>query len=213
MSIRRKTESNHKSATAVAAKQSASAPNNQAAATAVPGQVPSNATAMQRISELVSQGNFERAFQLLNAKGEDLESQHAKAVCLMRLGRYTEAIQVFRRLVLNPGCIWMRPDRPLLYKTNFALALLLGGHPAGCTAVLSEIDQDKHPSVIRIRALIRRWEKTLPFWEKFNWRWCAIEPVNRPVIADFAAGDFVEPVNLPNDPSPSNPTPSLKTAA
>ena len=207
MSIRRKTESNHQSATAVAAQKSSHAPNS------VPGQVPPNVSALQRISELVSQGNFERAFHLLNAKGEDLESQHAKAVCLMRLGRYTEAIAVLRKLVLNPGCIWMRPEIPLLYKTNFATALLLGGHPAGCTAVLSEIDNDNHSSVIRLREIIKRWEKTLSFWQRLNWRWCVIEPVNRPVTIDFVPGEFFEPVTLPTDPMPNKPNPSLKTAA
>ena len=208
MSVRRHTENTNPSATSVAG-QPSSVTAKQIAASPIPG----HSSAMHRINELVSQGNFEKAFQLLNTKGDDLESQHAKGVCLLRLGRYKEAIDVFRRLVLNPGCIWMRPDRPLLYKTNFAVALLLGGHPAGCTAVLSEIDNDKHPSVVRLREIIKRWEKTLSFWQRFNWRWLVLEPENCPVNVDFVPGEFVEQVTVPTDPLPSNPTPSLKTAA
>ena len=209
MSVRRRIETNNQSTATAVSESSSPAAHKEFLTSPIIG----HSTEMQRISELVSQGNFERAFQLLNAKGEDLESQHAKAVCLMRLGRHREAIEVFRRLVLNPGCIWMREDRPLLYKTNFAMALLLDGHPAGCTAVLSEINNDKHPSVARLRAVIKHWETTMTSWQRFNWRWFVIEPVNRPVLIDFAPGEFVEQSTLPTDPQPLKPTPSLKTAA
>ena len=41
-------------------------------------------------------------------------------------------MRLYYGLVLNPGCTWMRPDLPLVYKTNYATALVLGGNPSGC---------------------------------------------------------------------------------
>jgi hypothetical protein len=144
----------------------------------------------QRLVELVARGDYDRAIQFLHATGKGSASQHDKAVCLMRLGRFAEAVEILRKLVLNHDCVWMRPDVPLVYKTNFATALLLGGHPAGCRSLLGELDDGTIPAVIKMREILSNWEKTMNFWQRLNWRWMGIEPENKPVLFDGVAGDF-----------------------
>ncbi len=160
---------------------------------------PEDALVYQGISGLVSKCEFEQACRLLNANFRGIAGEHARAVCLIRLGHYLKAIEILRGLVLSPGCTWMRPDVPLLYKTNFATALLMGGHPAGCRSILGEIMAPSDPSVMRLQATLNRWEGTLSFWERINWRWFSIEPANRPVPVDSAGdqpGDFFRPMPL-----------------
>jgi len=101
-------------------------------------------------------------------------------------------VKEYRDLVVNPGCTWMRPDVPTIYKTNFAIALLLAGRPAGCLQVLDELRQEEHPAVQRLRAVMSKWEQGLSFWQKLNWYIGKIEP-NRPVTIDFTPGDLSDP--------------------
>ena len=82
-----------------------------------------------------------------------------------------------------------RRDVPATYKINFAMALLVSGHPAGCLDVLAELSDDNYPQVQRIRTAIKRWSVSLPWWKKFNWRFGRIEPKNTPVTIDFELGD------------------------
>ena len=122
--------------------------------------------------------------------GEDLDIVNARGVCLMRSGKYNEAVALFRNLVLQPGCIWMRKDRPAHYKCNFAAALLLGGHPGGCLEILQELRGQEPPEAALLRSAIKKWESTLPFWAWVNWKTGRIEPDNCPVPIDFEPGDF-----------------------
>jgi hypothetical protein len=91
--------------------------------------------------------------------------------------------------VLAPGCTWMRPG-PIIYKTNYATALLLAQHPAGCSEILEEIGCDEDPAVRALRSALRRWESQLSWWQKLNWRIGRVEPRNRPVTIDFSPGEF-----------------------
>jgi hypothetical protein len=117
--------------------------------------------------------------------------RNARGVCLLRMGKYEEAVQLFRRLVLAPGCTWMKLDLPVIYRTNFCTALLLGGHPAGCQSCLSEIAERSHPSVIRLHAALKQWERSLPWWPRLLWK-LGVEP-DVPIEMESLPGEFFEP--------------------
>ncbi len=119
-----------------------------------------------------------------------LNNQNIRGVQFMREGKLDEAISVLRSLVMPPGCTWTRPEAPNVFKRNFATALLLAGHPSGCLELLAEMKDEQHPRVQQIRAAIKRWEKTLSFFQWLNWRTGWIEPENRPVLLDFIPGEL-----------------------
>lgn len=49
---------------------------------------------------------------------------------------------------------------------------------------------EQHPRVQQMRAAIKRWEKSLSFFQWINWRTGWIEPANRPVVLDFVPGEL-----------------------
>jgi hypothetical protein len=102
----------------------------------------------------------------------------------------------------------MKPGLPVIYRTNFSTALLLGGLPLGARETLAEIEEKNHASVIRLREALVRWEKGLSWWQRLNWK-CGIAP-DVSVTLDFVPGDFVDPTTIAattlTPASPSVPT-------
>ncbi len=162
---------------------------------AVPGRVDRhhatrNEDVLAKVHKLVATRHYDRALQLINSSGQDRRLLNAQGVCLLRLGSYAEAMRVYYGLVLNPGCTWLRPDAPLIYKTNYATALLLGGRPSGCLDILAELKAEQNETVQRLRAAIKQWEASLSFWRRLNWRLGRIEPANCVVPLSFEAGEL-----------------------
>lgn len=62
----------------------------------------------------------------------------------------------------------LKPDAPLVFKTNFATALLASNNMAGCLSVLHEIKNEEDPTVKRLRAAIAQWKQGLSFWQKLK---------------------------------------------
>lgn len=151
---------------------------------------PTNSLLNQIIREGLK-GHYEQAVTLSRKSGaSDLDVINARGVCLMRLGKYREAVVLFRNLVLQPGCVGMRYDRPAHYKTNYATALLLGGHVGGCLDVICELGDQAPQRTALLRNAIQRWVATLPFWTWCNWKVYGVEPLTYPVTLDFDAGEF-----------------------
>jgi tetratricopeptide (TPR) repeat protein len=146
--------------------------------------------AVDRALRQMAAGQYEKALDLLLAAGKNPRILNARGVCLLRLGRFEAAMRALRELVLNPGSTWMRSDLQTVYKTNYATALLLGGHPSGCLDVLREINDEANPTVQRLHAAIERWAASLPFWRRLNWRFGRIEPNNCTVPIDFTPGEL-----------------------
>ena len=121
------------------------------------------------------------------------------------LGRTEEAVRIFRDLVLAPGGIGLKPEIPLIPKINFATSLLLAGRRTGCLDVLAELGEDMHPSVQRLRAVIKEWERSLSFWQRLNWRFGRIEPNNAPVTFESPPGEFEVELPGPTDQEPGTP--------
>lgn len=139
-------------------------------------------------------------------------NQNIRGVHFLREGNLDEAIKVLRDLVMPPGCTWTRPDTPNLYKRNFATALLLAGHPSGCLELLAEMQNDPHPRVQQLRAAIKRWEKTLSFFQWLNWRTGRIEPANRPIAIDFIPGELEGELPRPENITTGSASSHLSTS-
>lgn len=152
-----------------------------------------HSSALRRAIQAANDGDCRTALQLLRPQGHDPATMNAIGVCLMRLGHIEEAVALYRGMVMKPGCTWVRPEVPKLYKINFATALLLGGTPAGCLSVLDEIRDPGCPLVQRLRAAIKTWEAGLPFWRRWDWRINRIDPPKCPIQVDFAPGEFAHP--------------------
>jgi hypothetical protein len=141
-----------------------------------------------------------------------LHNQNVRGVHAMREGNIDEAVSILRSLVMPPGCTWTRPDAPNMFKRNFATVLLLAGHPSGCLELLAEMRDEQHPRVQELRAAIKRWEKTLSFFQWLNWRTGWIEPANRPVTLDFVPGEIEGELPRPGTTQNSSTSLPLTTA-
>lgn len=141
-----------------------------------------------------------------------LHNQNVRGVHAMREGNIDEAVSILRSLVMPPGCTWTRPDAPNMYRRNFATALLLAGHPSGCLELLAEMRDEQHLRVQELRAAIKRWEKTLSFFQWLNWRTGWIEPANRPVTLDFVPGEIEGELPRPGTTQSSSTSLPLTTA-
>jgi hypothetical protein len=115
-------------------------------------------------------------------------ARNALGVCQLRLGNAGVAVEVFRGLVLAAGGLILRDDAPVVFKTNYATALLAAGNVGGCQGVLAEVRDETNPAVARLRAAIRRWHDGLTFWQRLNW-WMGVQP-ERPVVLDHRPGDL-----------------------
>ncbi|MEZ6112597.1 MAG: tetratricopeptide repeat protein [Pirellulaceae bacterium] len=174
-------------------------------------EVPSSRN-LDRARRHIADRHYQQAIDLLNTSNQDSHARNLIGVCLMRVGNFGEAARVLRKLVLQPGATWMRRDIPNVYKSNFATALLLDGHPAGCLEMLAELNDPSSPAGQRLRAAIRQWEKTLSFSAWLNWRFGRIEPSGFPVQLDFEPGEF-ETQHSPGEPPQTPPTTSPRNAA
>lgn len=154
---------------------------------------------------LVADGDYEAAFKILVQSGSAPEVVNARCVCLMHMEDFQRAVRSYRTLVLKPGCTWMKPELPTAYKANFAMALLLGGHMAGCLGVLAELREEGHPTVQRIRQSIKEWETKLTWWQRFQWRFGQIEPKVSPAciaeLPDVFGADVLPQLTRSNENS------------
>lgn len=162
------------------------------------GSDPSRWTIMKQIREEASAGHYGQALEI--ARGDAAQNPlvaNAMGVCLLRMGRISEAVAVYRALLLTPGATTMRPDRPLYFKLNYATALLLWGQPEACLEVLQDIEAESDTAE-RLREAIKRWETGLSFGQKLDWWINRVAPPGRRIMVDFAPGDF-GPVESPGE--------------
>lgn len=153
-----------------------------------------SATLVSKAVRLAAAGRCEEALLSLSAGNSSAaDVKNARAVCLMRLGRYDAAVKTLRSLVLQSGCTWMKADLPVIYRTNFATALLLANLPGGVRETLSGVKEKDHPSVLRLQNSLDVWQKRLSWWQPFNWKFGVAPAV--PITIDFEPGDFFDPLS------------------
>ena len=143
-----------------------------------------------RAMHAVQAGQYERALTMLDGEPSTPQVRNARGVCLLRLGRYEKALQLFRTLALEGSGDRVRSDLPTVYLTNLATALLLTGRPSSCLALLHEIDKESNPTVIGLRKEIHQWQATLTFGERLNWWFGRLDPPHCRIVIHFLPGEF-----------------------
>ncbi|MCO8123867.1 tetratricopeptide repeat protein [Stieleria sp. TO1_6] len=181
---------------------------------------PSLPAALTRSASLIRKGDYQSAAKLLQSSGNGTSIRNTLGVCLMRLGRYDEALVVFRQFVLAAGNISERSDISNLCKRNFAMALLLNGSPSGALTVLAEMREPDQPVTVRIYETIQAWERSLSWLRRLDWKLNRIEPARCRIPIDFEPGEFdfecgedvtgPPTVSVGNSGSPDNPVPVLQ---
>lgn len=141
------------------------------------------------IGTLLSEGKPQQALEtaLPNLRSGSKALINAHGVCLMRLGRYDEAVKVLRNLVYPSGSFMMASDVPEVAKVNLATALLLNQSVAGCQAILGQLNRSEHPTVPKLQAAIVAWHRKLSFFQRLQCLW---GNPNVPVPLDFPPGEL-----------------------
>lgn len=149
---------------------------------------------LARAKQLIQQKKYALAIDQLHNSGQDVMLKNAKGVCLLRLGNYAAAVNLYREIVFKPGCVWVRPDVPTVYKVNFATALLLTGNLEGGISILGQTLDESHPGVQRLRACIGQWKRKFSLWQRILLM-CGFGDESQTVVPlDFELGLFEDGV-------------------
>ena len=182
--------------------------NSSRAAASVPAEA-----VLLNVARLADAGQADKALALLSNSGLNSDAaRNARGVCLLRLGRIDDALRLFRSLSIPNDCTWMKPELPVIYRTNFCTALLLAGHAGGARELLRSMIEQSHPSVLRLRQVLNEWQSTLSFWQKVQWK-LGLE-LEVPVTVRFVPGEFAEPADAqPTDATAADSTAGLTLRA
>lgn len=112
---------------------------------------------------------------------------HAAGVCQLRLGNAAAAITAYRGLVLTSG-VSLRSEVPVVFKLNFAAALLMDGNVGGFDSAIAELRDEDHPAVLRYRQAVQDWKRSWPWWRRAFWSF--IGPPNEPFHSSFPLGEL-----------------------
>ncbi len=139
---------------------------------------------------LAIRNEYERALTFLSPHSVDREVRNCRAVCLLRLQRYREAIAILRTIAVNLQSVSLRNDVPKHIQLNFATALAYGGEPAGALDVIAESKTADDPVAQRIKASIDEWVATMSFLRKLDWKINRIGPKTSPQPPNEPLGRF-----------------------
>ncbi|QDT91120.1 hypothetical protein [Gimesia algae] len=143
---------------------------------------------LNRVDQLLQANSPDKALTLIaNSKIKTPWLRNATAVCQLRLGNPQVAIEIYRSLLVNGG-IFLRADAPVVFKVNFAVALLLNQNLPGFYNALSELKDEEHPSIPKLKAAVKNWRQQLTLWQKFQLI-CGNQP-HAPLELGFAPGDL-----------------------
>jgi sugar phosphate isomerase/epimerase len=118
--------------------------------------------ALEHIRELLDHDRPGEALNFITHFGNSSpEMENARAVCLLRLGRLDEAIEVLRDLTFEG--LQVIPDHvPALFQVNFAIAMLRANRDKGGPLAISDrLTGNEHPEAARLKAAVDQWKKSL----------------------------------------------------
>jgi hypothetical protein len=117
---------------------------------------------LQYIRELLDHDRPDEALDLITHSCNDSpEMENARGVCLLRLGRFDEAISVLRDVTYQ-GLPAIPYDTPALFQANFAVAMLRANRAKDAALVISErLNGNEHPEAAKLKAAVRQWKKSL----------------------------------------------------
>jgi hypothetical protein len=140
---------------------------------------------LDQVSRVLQEDRADEALQLLNeSRSHSQAVANARAVCLLRLGRPKEALELLRPLVVSS--VALRTDAPLTLKIIFATALLLDGNISACESTLGDIRDEANPDVQQLRAALAKWRGGLSLWQRVWFLTGGEAPT--PVKLDFPPG-------------------------
>lgn len=138
---------------------------------------------MARVRSLLLEEKPAEARTLLAANTtRSPEETNALGVCLLRLGKYADAVQLYRGLVLPGGGVVTTADIPVVWRLNFATALLGDGNLDGFLTALHGIQEHDHPEATRLFDSYHQWKQSLSFGQKLCWRLGISQPARLPVL-------------------------------
>ena len=145
------------------------------------------ATVLSRVRHMLDNEQVENASAVLADSGQNSPAiENAKGVCLLRLGRLEAAMRIFRDLVFPGGAFSIPDDTPTLFRVNYVTALLLLDNLVVGIQLLREIPEKHHPLVQQLKAAVRRWKQSLPWWRRM------LLPLgfypDKPIRLDFLPG-------------------------
>ncbi len=118
-----------------------------------------------RVEHLLQNGRPSEALSLLGAVDSPWV-RNARGVCLMRLGRASQAVETLRELVFNANGFGVRRDADPGFQANYATALLLDGNTDGFWSMLGGIEDRSHPAVARLDDAVSRWKSGMTSWQR-----------------------------------------------
>ena len=143
---------------------------------------------LQEVDKLLMAGSPHRALELISqSKLQSPRVVNATGVCQLRLGNAQSAVDIYRRLLVTGG-IFLRPDAPIIFKVNFAVALLMSDNLPGFYSTLAELHADNDPAVIKVRAGFNAWKRKLTFRQRVLFS-CGVQP-QVPIDLGFPPGDL-----------------------
>jgi len=117
---------------------------------------------LDRVRALLGESRPAEALELLGRGAQrGPQADNARGVCLLRLGRYDEAVRIFRDLLFPAGAFTIPEDAPTAWRVNYVTSLLLSGNITVGLSVLAEVPDRRHPAVVKLRAGLRSWKRQL----------------------------------------------------
>ncbi|HKQ49715.1 MAG TPA: hypothetical protein VJZ71_16700 [Phycisphaerae bacterium] len=142
--------------------------------------------ALAQVRDLLDQDKPGDAINLIMRFGaKNAEIRNAYGVCLMRLGEFAKALEVYRGLCISQG-VSLKPDAPVVHLINYATVLLLLQNVAGCIDILRQIPASSHIGATRVQSAVDRWRRSLRWWQRLGWLG-GIEP-NVAIHLDYPPG-------------------------
>lgn len=145
------------------------------------------ASLLSRVQQMLDAAQVEGALAaLLDSAQHSPAIKNATGVCLLRLGRHEAAMETFRALVFPNGAFSIPEDTPTVFRVNYVTAFLLRNNLVVGLELLRDIPDKRHPAVQQLKAAIRRWSRSMPWWRRVLAA-IGLKPAE-PFRLDFAPG-------------------------
>lgn len=123
---------------------------------------------LKNVDRMLQEGSPDKALDLLQrSKSNSPWLANAIAVCHMRLGKTRLAIDIYRRIALAGG-LTLKEDIPIIFKINFATALLINNNLSGYTATIAQSKAEDHPETIKLETEIQAWKSKMTVWQRIK---------------------------------------------
>lgn len=124
---------------------------------------------LNKASQLLDKGRVQEALEMLDSSGQSSRAiQNARAVCMLRLGSFEQAMKTLRDLVLPRGEFSIPDNVPVALRVNYAASLLLVGNVVTGLEQLGQIRDRSHPGVVDLRAAVRKWKQSLSMLQRLG---------------------------------------------